>query len=386
MKILFIEWSSYGKEDIRSAMEKLGHEVISTPLTDGNYRKNPKYKSELKHLIREKNIDAVFSSNYYPVVSDACEAEKTPYLSWCYDSPLLLLYTKSVFNSCNRIFVFDSYICEDLQSKGVEHIYYLPMAVDGKRLSAMQITQEDREKYQSDISFVGAMYTEKNTLFDRMQDLDIYTKGYLEGIMRAQKKVYGYYFLEELLIKDIVEKMQDALRYETAKDGFETVAYVYASYFLCRKIAEWERRENLEALSEQHEVKLYTPASTPFLPHVKNMGTVDYRLEMPKVFACSKINLNMSLRSIVSGIPLRAMDIMGAGGFLMTNFQEDFLKHFVPGEDFVYYESEADLCQKAEYYLNHEEERIKIAKAGQKKVLEEHTYEKRVQEMLSYIQ
>lgn len=55
------------------------------------------------------------------------------------------------------------------------------------------------------------------------------------------------------------------------------------------------------------------------------MGAVDYYEVMPHVFKQSKINLNITLRSIQSGMPLRAWDIMGAGGFLLSNYQADFL-------------------------------------------------------------
>ena len=106
---------------------------------------------------------------------------------------------------------------------------------------------------------------------------------------------------------------------------------------------------------------------------------------MPLVFKQSRINLNISLRSIKSGIPLRAFDIMGSGGFLLSNYQEDFLENFTPGVDFEYYESEEDLLRKIDYYLTHEEERIAIAKNGHDKVAAAHTYRDRVREMLSGI-
>ncbi|MCI8533888.1 MAG: glycosyltransferase family 1 protein [Lachnospiraceae bacterium] len=109
---------------------------------------------------------------------------------------------------------------------------------------------------------------------------------------------------------------------------------------------------------------------------------MDYYNEMPLVFKQSKINLNLTSRSIQSGVPLRAFDIMGAGGFLLSNYQEDFLDHFIPGEDFVYYESKKDLLSKVDYYLRHEDERQTIAENGHGKVVSEHTYRHRVCEML----
>ena len=70
------------------------------------------------------------------------------------------------------------------------------------------------------------------------------------------------------------------------------------------------------------------------------------------------------------------MDIMGAGGFLLTNFQADFLDYFIPNEDFVYYESEEDLVDKVNYYLSHEKERIEIAHNGHEKAKKNHSFER----------
>ena len=82
------------------------------------------------------------------------------------------------------------------------------------------------------------------------------------------------------------------------------------------------------------------------------------------------------------GIPLRIFDIMGAGGFVLTNYQEDLLSFFTPGEDFVYYEDRQDLMEKIAYYLTHEEERRAIAKSGHDKVKENHTYLLRLKEII----
>ncbi|MBC5712643.1 glycosyltransferase family 1 protein [Roseburia sp. BX1005] len=97
---------------------------------------------------------------------------------------------------------------------------------------------------------------------------------------------------------------------------------------------------------------------------------------MPCVFHLSKINLNISLRSITSGIPLRCLDILGTNGFPLTNYQPELAEFFIPDEDFVMYESEDDFLQKIEYYLSHEAERKEISYNGWKKVNQNFSYEK----------
>ena len=135
-------------------------------------------------------------------------------------------------------------------------------------------------------------------------------------------------------------------------------------------------------LSQQYSIALYTKEPSPFLPQVDNRGEIDYYTQMPFVFKNSKINLNITLRSIQTGIPLRAMDIMGCGGFLLTNFQADFLDFFQPDIDFVYYEDYEDLIEKTNYYLTHEKERLQIAKKGYEKVKQYHNYPVRIEEII----
>ena len=106
---------------------------------------------------------------------------------------------------------------------------------------------------------------------------------------------------------------------------------------------------------------------------------------MPSVFYHSKINLNFSLRSITSGIPLRCMDILGANGFLLSNYQPELAEFFSPNEDFVFFESEYDLISKIEYYLSHEKERTEIAYNGWRKIQTNFSYEQQLQILISKV-
>lgn len=138
-------------------------------------------------------------------------------------------------------------------------------------------------------------------------------------------------------------------------DGNQFLFYnterIFADSVLCRKITALEREQLLSQLSSVHRVDLFTRDENASVGSCCNHGYIDYTTEMPKVFAGSRINLNITLKSIRHGIPLRAMEIMGAGGFLLTNYQSDFLMHFDAQKDFVYYEDMNDAIEKAMYYL-----------------------------------
>ena len=146
-----------------------------------------------------------------------------------------------------------------------------------------------------------------------------------------------------------------------------------------------ERINILTDVASHFPLKIFTPNNNYVIPNASNMGVADYLTETPYIFHDSKINLNITLRSIKSGIPLRCMEIMSCGGFLLTNFQSDFFKHFVAGEDFVYFESNDDMLQKIDYYLTHEKERTSIAESGYQKVLKNHSYETIFQQIFNII-
>ena len=379
MKILFIEWASFGNADIKDAFQKEGHSIVCFPFSNKDARRDAEIEASLTARLRETVPDAVFSFNYFPLISNVCRQEGLPYLSWIYDSPYVMLYSYTAINPCNTIYVFDKALCREFQNAGIQTVHYLPMAANTQRLDAL-----GNPAPVYDISFVGSLYTESHNFFDRMETLSDYAKGYLEGLMNAQMKIQGYNFIQESL-SPIMGELYQALPMDPNPDGVETREYLYAQYVINRKITGIERLRLLTAITRRHPLDLFTLDSSFTLPNLHNHGTTDYYTQMPLVFKQSRINLNISLRSIKSGIPLRAFDIMGSGGFLLSNYQEDFLEYFTPGEDFVCYESEADLLQKLDYYLAHEDERQAIARNGHAKVAAAHTYRDRVRQMLALL-
>lgn len=384
MKILLIEWASFGNADIKDAFAKEGHQVVSFPFSNKDARRDAEIEAGLTEKLRETAPDAVFSFNYFPLVSNVCKREGLPYISWIYDSPYVMLYSYTAINPSNTIYVFDRALCREFNDAGIKTVRYLPMAANTERLDRLTpLTAPDRP-YLYDVSFVGSLYTESHNFFDRMKNLSPYAKGYLEGLMQAQIHVQGYNFIQESL-SPIMEELYQALPMDPNPDGVETREYLYAQYVVNRKLTGLERLRLLTAVTRTYTLDLFTLDPAFSLPNLRNHGTTDNYTEMPLVFKQSRINLNISLRSIKSGIPLRAFDIMGSGGFLLSNYQEDFLENFTPGVDFEYYESEEDLLRKIDYYLTHEEERIAIAKNGHDKVAAAHTYRDRVREMLSGI-
>ncbi|MDE6982749.1 MAG: glycosyltransferase, partial [Lachnospiraceae bacterium] len=193
--------------------------------------------------------------------------------------------------------------------------------------------------------------------------------------------VGGGNILEEMLTVDVLEKLQYYFKLEKSKDSFSDLGLIFSTTVLGFKTAAEQRQRALIELSKKYSVAIYSNSNTEELTRVRYGGSLDYWSEMPKVFRETKINLNFTIPNIKSGLPLRIWDVLGCGGFLMTNFQAEIPYYFKNREDLVCFESVEELVELTGYYLSHEEERRRIAWNGYKKVKENHTWENRVTEM-----
>lgn len=387
MRILFYRYGSICEEDVLDCFKESGHTV--TQITDEITNKNVTFVESAKlvaKVLDESTQDCVFSINFYPAISDVCNIYHIRYICWVVDSPVLELFAKSIQNPWNRIFVFDRAQYNDIVYYNPSCIFHYPLAVNvaGKQNAIKSATAEMIKKYSHDVSFVGSFYTEKCP-YDKLTGESEYLKGYMKGLIEAQLKVYGFYFVQDALtedvIKEFVECMPDYYRYPL--EGFLTDRETISQYYIGNKIAAVERTKIMELLTRSMDVDVYTGSDTSeFSSRLINHGFANTLTEMPIIFNRSKINLNPTSKAIRSGVPLRIFDVMACEGFVLSNYQAEMAELFVPGEDFVFYESIEQIPELIDYYLSHDAERRDIAHNGFVKVKDEYNYMLRLNKLL----
>ncbi len=397
MKILYLNITTFfANMDMLDALEKYRDEngemlkIIKYPYDydESKVRNDPAFETEFSASLRKCVPDFVFSFNFLPVVSKVCNKEGVKYVSWIYDNPEIFLYSYQVINPCNIVLMFDSKEYETFVKGGIKTVHYLPLAASTRRLDKIIPTDEDRANYGADISFVGSLYTERKQYYEEIKDkLSPYTLGFINGLINSQLQVDGINFIEECLSPEVTSDIQKASNLYPYPDSAETLEYLFANFIINRQITIIERKQILTMIGKHHPIKLYTyNQNKAFSPEgVINMGPADYFTTMPLVFKLSKINLNITLRSIQHAIPLRVFDILGSGGFLISNYQPDLAYHFVPGEDFIYYENRKDLLDKIDYYLKNDAERNEIALNAHRKIQAEHTFDARIKEIIDLV-
>lgn len=386
MKILFYRYGSICEPDIIEAFEELGHtvnqiteEITNKDISFGNCARL------VSQSLLSRPKDCVFTINFFPAISDVCNIFKIPYISWIVDSPVMELFTKSIQNPWNRVFLFDREQYREIAPLNPNCVFHFPLAanVAQKQHTIKQSTPSQRQHFCSDVSFVGSLYTEKCP-YDKVSNLPPHIEGYLNGIMAAQEKVYGYYFIEEVLTDEVIDEFQKHLPgfYQSPLDNFLTDKTTISQLYIGNKISALERIHVMESLSKHFPIDLYTGSDTSTLPNVHNRGFAKTLTEMPIIFHESKINLNITSKAIRSGIPLRVFDIMACEGFVLSNYQPELAEFFQAGIEFDYYTSIEELIEKTDYYLNHEKERNEIAHNAFEKVEKKYSYMIRLSKLL----
>ena len=385
MNILFYRYGSICEPDIIASFKHLGFNITEDTREVYNKQLLPSDCIKgLNELLKQDTYSFIFSINFFPAVSDVCNIWGIPYLCLIVDSPVLELFSTSLANPCNKVFLFDRQLYNDFHHINPDGIFHIPLAtnVRDNYATATMASAADRARFSSDISFIGSLYSEK-CLYNQIT-LPEKMRGYVDGLIEAQLLVYGYNFIEECVTPELIEafcKVRPELINFPDSMKVDTKA-VIAQHIISVKVAEQERLRYLKALSEHFNVDLYTGSDTYSMPLIHNRGFAKTNTEMPIIFHQSKINLNLTAKSIRSGLSLRIFDVLGCEGFLITNYQAELPEHFNIGEDLEAYTSLDDLMGKCEYYLSHDKERREIAHNGFEKVKKYHTYDIRLTQML----
>ncbi len=370
-RILYFTWGENSRKDCVSSLWALGHFVTVWQQAFSGYTRDEAFQTALREKLRE-GFDAVFSFNYFPMLSEGARDAGILYLSWVYDSPHLTLQSLTLGNPGNRVFVFDYSEAQRLCDEGFDTVQYLPLAVNVARMEKQ--TRKCRGRYLHDVTFLGSLYCGEADLYSQIGYLPEYLKGFLDGIIRAQQELYGLDLAGELMPDSLCEELQKYVKAELGPD-YRPCGKEILRNMVRKRVTTEERIHLLSLLGERFSVDLYSGKKPEEALPVKFLGYADYVSQMPEIFAASKINLNISLRSILTGIPLRVVDILGAGGFCLTNYQAEMPEYFENGKELVWFEGKEDLLDLTEYYLTHDAEREQIAEAGHRIAAERFSYE-----------
>lgn len=388
MHFLYLYTDYFKNEDIPLTLKKLGHSYDTISQSFMTYDSDELLTEQLITMLNKNHYDAVLNFGYIPYLSDICTNFQIPYVSWTYDSILHSLYHESIENPYNILFIYDLAEYDYLKTHfHIPYLFYLPLAVNLDRVNALSFTNRDAQVYDCEISFVGGLY-QQNTYVDLEPLLSQEERQYFEQAFTYFHGQWGKDSIYEWFSNEDADFLQKRLPDYLKNDGLLPNRRYFADILLSKPIGSRERIHMLKLLGSRHQVRLYTKpqTDTSALSQVECHPYLNYYDAMYKAFRYSRINLNITLHGMMSGVPLRCFDIMGARGFLLTNYQADMEELFDMNYDLICYHNFDEMCDKVDYYLHHESERKKISLSGYLTIETRHTYEHRLQYICDTLQ
>lgn len=386
-KVLYIMTDNASIDDIMWGLLELG--------IDAEYsRHRPKlfpYEEESMQALRQEltGYDLAITHNFSVNVAEACHLLSIPYIAWLFDSPQVATYTKyALYPECH-IFSFDKAQERRLKAINLPNVYYQPLAANIMHSAKINITDADIAKYSCDLSFIGQLY--RNTTFEK----------FYEVISEAERKVVDDAIMNNVsnwsrgsnIYNSFSDEYVEQIEHFIPTENFETYnvnhKHIFETLILPPAIAQIERKKLMILASEICNARLYTvdrdvENATALLGSDKVFPAI-HDDDLYKAYYASKINLNVTLRSIETGAPQRIFDIMSVGGTVLSNYQEELEELFVPDKEIMLFESEEEYIDKITYLLTHEQGRITIGINGYKRVVAEYNFKDSLSKMIEKI-
>jgi len=128
----------------------------------------------------------------------------------------------------------------------------------------------------------------------------------------------------------------------------------------------------------------YLDAHSKILP--KHFGEV-WGKDMYKILLQSKITINRHIAVAQNyANNMRLYEATGCGALVITDHKDNINELFEVDKEIVTYKTAQELKEKINYYIAHPETAKKIAEAGQKRTLQEHTYLNRMEELVKILE
>jgi spore maturation protein CgeB len=145
-----------------------------------------------------------------------------------------------------------------------------------------------------------------------------------------------------------------------------------------------QRARTLNAIRDIPNAHVYGPYWNVFLRSMARPPV--WGKEMTNTLNASKIVLNIHVQSDLGLAPnMRTFEVPACRGFLLTDKAEGIGKYYEIGKEIVCYTDTKELAELVKYYLQMDKEREEISSRGYKRSIKEHTYEKRMKQLLSIV-
>jgi len=283
---------------------------------------------------------------------------------WFLDDPRF--FVTQAFEAEEYVFCFDETYLDFLRENNPRFCGFMPLAADVAEAGVYD------PAFASEVCFVGGMIDQSERRRQLSPEMTEYVDRLVEEKLRQRFKTF--------------DQLAEEIPFAPGKRIHITPQVAHYLY--------WEaniryRIRTLEALAD-FDLRIYGNEDWERLLSGSLLlrrfhGPADPVRDLPRIFVSAKINLNIHSIQCRGSLNQRDFNAPLAGGFLLSDWVPAAGSYFSPGVEAVYWSDINDLRQKIVYYLAHERERAAIVKRGQQRAQRDHTYHRRIQQLLSVL-
>lgn len=300
-----------------------------------------------------------------------------PLASWFVDNPHLILGAyQNLHGMRTALFSWDADNIESLKAMGFRHVFHLPLASDPSRFTPGRIRPD--AAWRAPISFVGNSMLVKT--IKRLEAANPSPRLVQAGIMVArafgesEDRCSGRF-----LIKNYPELRSDfeALGTPERTQAFET--------FITWQATLLYRLDCVLRILDYAPLIVGDPGWKELLKGRDGWryhAELSYYGDLPDFYPQSDINFNCTSQQMKGAVNQRVFDVPCCGAFLLTDYRRQMEELFEPGREIVFFNHPDEIPGLVDIYLNDAHKRERVAQAGRKRVLAEHTYDHRMTRLM----
>lgn len=337
-RVLYLQPEYFCAKDVVWGLQKAGLEVRVLPVPTHGLAPAGHFRNWLVALA-EFRPDFVLCLNMMGLdtggeMTGACRQLEMPLASWFVDSPLTVLWGPGAADlSGVACFTWDRGSIPLMRTFGFRDVFHLPLAgnpdVFPHAASAPALD-------------VGAVWNSNREQIERFQ-------GLVENASPAEKP-----------------------RLQAALDIFRRTQGYRAS--LLRALPGVPAT----LAGDEYWKQMNLPVNVTCCPGLP------YGPALADFYRAHAVNLNATSCQMATALNQRVYDVPLAGGFLLTDAQEEMFELFEKDQTAVF-RSPQELSSLVRHYLDHPEERARTSAAAREHILKRHLYTHRVRKMVEYL-
>jgi len=379
IRIGLIDFGYFLSREIESAIQRQGHRMLRIPIRKGE--DGGTIVPRLIDSILAFKPDFLLTVNHLGFDEEGAltaflRAIEMPMASWYVDSPRLIVKThERNVSPYTAIFVWDRDYVNEMKSAGFENVSYLPLATDEQVFRPLKRKARQRNTREYEVGFVG--HSMVAPLRERIEKVPEPLHAVVD---RLAEEVLGGHHPLEGLPAGVSSEEAAQLSGLGVREKVALEAAVLWKATLLYRLSCVKKLSGFDACIYGDEGwKVLLDDTYRLHPQV------DYYDELPRIYNQCKIHLNATSRQMGTAVNQRVFDVPACRGFLLTDEQKSLGELFEVGREVATFHHPDEIPELVRFYLENPSARNRIAVEGRRRILAEHTYRHRLDDLARFM-